>query len=265
MIDPLTDNMRAQGATPDPTDGEGAVYPLQWAGCAAVYQAIARALTEDAHSRRMVQQTTARRSVVYQPFRRELALRRLGLPPLFFPRQVMDTQPDRTNVRLYLDVSGSMTSNSILHFLFGLLLHLNGQLTPPFYHFTTTVRPVSAEQIAHGVLVSGGTDIDCVIAHALHQHFPRILVISDGDFGEIDATLLADATQRGLTACYLLTTPTPIPATAATLGPAWHIHEELAQLDQVQINAAHRGPRGKACNQDTEDCHPIPWFTVEGC
>ena len=267
MRNPIANWLLGESDVMSPTAGEGAVSPVIWTGCAAIFRAIARALIDDPLSQRHAQQAILRRGIVYQPHRRELAFRRLGLPQLFFPRQVFDEHYDQKNVHLYLDVSGSMTGDSILPFLYGLLIYLHGQISAPFYHFTTLVRPVTLEQIKQGVLVAGGTDIDCVITHALENRFSRILVISDGDFGEVEPNLLIDAGRHGLTAIFLLTTPTTLPASAASLGPSWPIHEELAELQHQRILAMrHDGPPGKGTGSNSRIVHnPVPWFTVTGC
>ena len=153
-----------------------AFVPTPWKGSSQIYQAIEKSLVRSNQNRRKSVGSTTRRSVIFSNGRREYVLNSLGYPPLFYPRTLIHHKPKQEQVHLYIDVSGSMLSNSVLNFIFGLTLHLKEELGPHLYQFTTRVRKVTIEQIKRGQLITGGTEINSVIKHALDHQFQRILL-----------------------------------------------------------------------------------------
>lgn len=81
-------------------------------------------------------------------------------------------------VQVYLDVSGSMSG--VLPDLLAVLAAFHGYIQRPFYAFSTEVVPA---KIVRGELVAkstGGTSIECVLAH-VEKTRPRVaLVVTDG-------------------------------------------------------------------------------------
>lgn len=105
--------------------------------------------------------------------------------------------PSRTFV--YLDVSGSM--NQLLPHLLGLLLPYVAHGQAVTFQFSTRVEALPLPQLRKGqIRTTQGTDINCVLTHALAAKPPlkKILILTDGYVGAAHPDLLRQARAIGL-------------------------------------------------------------------
>ncbi|GAB4524934.1 MAG: hypothetical protein OHK0046_40150 [Anaerolineae bacterium] len=115
------------------------------------------------------------------------AKRALGAPGTIW------AQPGTTKARVpehpsrsfvYLDVSGSM--NFVLSNLLHLLVPYVAKGHAEAYQFSTQVHGLPFNQLNKGMLTTtGGTDINCVLEHALkvEPYVQRVLIVTDGQVG----------------------------------------------------------------------------------
>ena len=225
-------------------DLQEAFVPTPWKGSSQIYQAIEKSLVRSNQNRRKSTGPTTRRSVIFSNGRREHVLHSLGYPPLFYPRTLTHHKPKQEQVHLYIDVSGSMLSNSVLHFIFGLTLHLKDELGPHLYQFTTCVRTVTIEQIKRGQLITGGTEINPVIQHALDHQFQRILIVTDGCFSPVSSDLLYKARQNKLYIGVLLTEFNRQQWKEEDLFEVWDLTDDLQHFDKDSFHASSSGGVG---------------------
>lgn len=133
--------------------------------------------------------------------RRRLARARLGVPALLHqrpvPTRVVRPSPPAT-ARVYVDVSGSMSS--YLPLLFGPLLTVVQRRLATLWQFSTAVAPLPLAAVRDGVIsTTGGTDIDCVLAHALDDPATScIVLVTDGFVLDPDPQLVAGLRERGV-------------------------------------------------------------------
>lgn len=125
--------------------------------------------------------------------RRRLARHRLGLDSLLHDNR-LDTPSRRLDqpatARVYLDVSGSMTEY-VQDFLGPLTAYVSRRLAT-LWQFSTIVEPLPLDQLRHGRLITtGGTDIDCVLAHALADPTTTSIVVVTDGYVHPPAALLA--------------------------------------------------------------------------
>ena len=115
--------------------------------------------------------------------RRRLARRRLGIESLLHDARLDNPsrQLDRpAAAKVYLDVSGSMTSY-IPDFLGPLTAYVARRLAS-LWQFSEVVEPLTLDDLRRGSLISTlGTDVDCVLAHALEDPTTTsIVLVTDG-------------------------------------------------------------------------------------
>jgi hypothetical protein len=129
------------------------------------------------------------------------ARRALGVPDLLQVQELLaparaPTPPARAHV--YLDVSGSMSR--LLPALLGLLLPHVAAGRAHVFQFSTVVEPLPFAALRAGqVRTTGGTDVGCVLAHALAT--PRLrtaLLVTDGYVGQLRPDHAAAVRERGL-------------------------------------------------------------------
>ena len=97
-------------------------------------------------------------------------------------------------VQVYLDVSGSM--NNILPPLLDLLRQFGPVIERPFWGFSTVVRPAKLKDGGLLTQTSGGTSIDCVLAHIAQTNPKTALIVTDGEFRAMDSNEVALASVR---------------------------------------------------------------------
>jgi hypothetical protein len=130
------------------------------------------------------------------------ARRALGVPATLWaqPGEVIARTPEKPGkVHLYLDVSGSM--NYILSYCLSLVLPYVAKGHADAFQFSTRVAELPLAELKRGYLsTTGGTNINCVLAHAL-DHQPkvnRILVFTDGETGAPTPELAARVIEEKL-------------------------------------------------------------------
>ena len=80
--------------------------------------------------------------------------------------------------QIYLDVSGSM--NAEMPLIVALLGHLSSWIRRPFWAFSTEVVPAVIERGALKAGTSGGTSLECVIAHVEKTRPASAVIVTDG-------------------------------------------------------------------------------------
>jgi hypothetical protein len=130
--------------------------------------------------------------------RRAAVMRGLGAQPLLYWRPARQPRRGRAGrTRVYLDVSGSM--GPYVPFLYGALVALREYVEPDIYLFSTAVSRISLRELEQGRLeTTHGTEIDCVIAHALQHRVRKMLIVTDGYVGEPTAARVEAIRRSGL-------------------------------------------------------------------
>lgn len=101
----------------------------------------------------------------------------------------------RGQVRVYLDVSGSM--NGVIRPLYAALASQAPWLAPEVQLFSTQVVGVPVARLRRGDLVTtGGTDIAVVTAHLVREQVDRALIVTDGWVGKVPDEDAATLRQR---------------------------------------------------------------------
>jgi uncharacterized protein with von Willebrand factor type A (vWA) domain len=116
------------------------------------------------------------------PARQQLGVQGMLWNQLGEVRARVPETPSKAHV--YLDVSGSMAY--ILPHLLGLMLPYVRSGQADIFQFSTIVEPMPLDELKESRLrTTGGTDINCVLAHAIEAR-PRIhraLILTDGYTG----------------------------------------------------------------------------------
>jgi hypothetical protein len=116
--------------------------------------------------------------------------------------------PSRTFV--YLDVSGSMSN--LIPWLLGLITPYVQQGLAEVFQFSTVVEPLPLAKLREGRLrTTGGTDINCVLKHALEfkPHVHRILLLTDGYVGMGASDLVSGIRERNMRVYVVLPAESP--------------------------------------------------------
>lgn len=115
------------------------------------------------------------------------ARQRLGLPGTIWNQagMVRARVPEKpSKAHIYLDVSGSMAE--VLPHVLGLVLPYVARGQAEVFQFSTFVEPLPFAQLRQGRLqTTGGTDINCVLEHALavEPSVHKVLLLTDGATG----------------------------------------------------------------------------------
>ncbi len=160
------------------------------------------------------------------------ARRRLKMPNTIWNQQhpVRARVPDKpSKAHVYLDVSGSMAD--ILPHVLGLVLPYVATGQVDVFQFSTVVEPLAFAQLQQGYLqTTGGTDINCVLEHALSVQpvIQRALLLTDGATGTPDVALVSRMTAHNLRLYVVLPAESPweddlrdIAAFMTILPPLW--------------------------------------------
>jgi hypothetical protein len=133
---------------------------------------------------------------------RRYAARSFGAPaPLLFQGESLRARTVREGrTAVYLDVSGSMSG--VLEVLHASLVPLRRLLSPTVFLFSTIVAEVANADFARGkIRTTGGTDVGPVLEHLAREtragRVGRAVLVTDGFFGEPDASVLADYLASG--------------------------------------------------------------------
>ncbi|MBM3756544.1 MAG: hypothetical protein FJW38_21460 [Acidobacteria bacterium] len=136
--------------------------------------------------------------------RRAIVLRALGVTPFLYAQEIV--WPGRQAIQpvhVYLDVSGSISD--LKDALYGAVLECRHLVHSRVHLFSTEVHDISLEELRRGVCRStGGTSIECVVAH-MHAHaVRRAVIITDGFVG-----VPGETARRALDAVHLGVALTP--------------------------------------------------------
>jgi hypothetical protein len=137
--------------------------------------------------------------------RRAGVARALGTTPLLYRSALLDPRARGEGAtHVYLDVSGSM--DPWLEDLYAALAALRRHIASEVHLFSTRVETVLLHALLEGLRpTTGGTDVTCVLKHALGGRARRILVVTDGYVGQVPPELARSAERRGLEVRALLT------------------------------------------------------------
>lgn len=130
------------------------------------------------------------------------ARRQLGTQGMLWNQQgeIRARVPEKpSKAHVYLDVSGSMMD--MLPHLLGLLLPYVQNHQADVFQFSNYVEPMPLEDLRRGKLrSSGGTDINCVLTHALDAtpRLRRALVLTDGYTGYPHPKLVSRVHEQNL-------------------------------------------------------------------
>ena len=136
--------------------------------------------------------------------RRGAVLQALGAQLLLYPGTVNwpKTVPSGDQVRVYLDVSGSMAS--VLKALYGAVLDCKAFVYPTVHLFSTQIADITLSELKAGKCkTTGGTDIVCVARHMAKHQVKRALIITDGWVGAPGGQHLTTLTQAKLAVAYI--------------------------------------------------------------
>ena len=137
--------------------------------------------------------------------RRAGIARALGSTPVLYRSELVDRRGRQDGAaHVYLDVSGSM--DAWIEELYGALARLSRHLAPDVHLFSTRVETVPLRALKDGArTTTGGTDVRCVLEHALRGRARRVLIVSDGYVGEAPPDLARAVRARGVEVRVLLT------------------------------------------------------------
>jgi hypothetical protein len=137
--------------------------------------------------------------------RRAGVARALGTTPLLYRSELRDRRGRQDGAaHVYLDVSGSM--DPWIEDLYGALARLGGHVAPDVNLFSTRVETVPLRALRDGVrTTTGGTDLRCVLEHALKGRARRVLIVTDGYVGQAPQDLARAARRKGVEIRVLLT------------------------------------------------------------
>jgi hypothetical protein len=139
---------------------------------------IKRYVTPDRHSRARTEELWSYRIPVLSPADRRAFLRAQWSP--FLPESSWEGQRFKQDgtAQVYLDVSGSM--NAEMPMIIGLLNRLGRHIRRPFWAFSDKVAPAVIEKSQLRTSTTGGTSMQCVLAHIAKTRPDAAIVITDG-------------------------------------------------------------------------------------
>jgi len=169
-----------------------------------------KALELDLSNPRQTTRIMPEQSIIPWPGRRENLWLANGLLPVFYKPPVMLKDLEYLRPHLYLDVSAS--TKEFQPIIYGLIAHCGDIIGQPIYLFSNKVFEISLKDLRQGkIITTGGTDYDCVIEHALKNHFKKIIIVTDG-YAELRPENQAKIKQQNLKIYLILTNPSnPIP------------------------------------------------------
>jgi hypothetical protein len=207
---------------------------------AAVLRATREALLGAADRGRRQSRRTAGKAPALVPLpdatdRRAGVARELGATPLLYRSAVHHRRGrDEGAAHVYLDVSASM--DPWIEDLYGALSSLRRHLAPGVNLFSTRVETIDLRALREGVrTTTGGTDVRCVLEHALAGRARRVLVVTDGYVGQPPQEL-ARALDRAPIELRVLLTPR---------GWRKDLEPLAARIQELPERAESRTPRRK--------------------
>lgn len=183
---------------------------------------IKKYITPDRHSRARREELWSYRIPVLSPADRRAFLRAQWSP--FLPESSWEGQRFKQDgtAQVYLDVSGSM--NAEMPMIIGLLNRLGRHIRRPFWAFSDKVAPAVIEKSQLRTSTTGGTSMQCVLAHIAKTRPDAAIVITDGFIEPISRKQVATTQGSRL---HVLVTRNGNPALIAKAGLAY------TQLEKV--------------------------------
>jgi hypothetical protein len=169
--------------------------------------------------------------------RRDTVTLATGHTPALWHGETMVRGQAREGVHLYLDLSGS--AHAVGPIYMALARELGPALIRPAWSWSTEVFPLTDEEIRDGTgRTTYGTDIACVVDHALQRKQSRVLVLTDGHF-DVDPAVEARVRRAKLDMIFLV-------------HDRWapDSAEELGTVIRVPRLARRRGPRPPPRHED---------------
>lgn len=136
-----------------------------------------------APSRRANEDRIRSATAVHALDRKSNILRFLGLQPLLYAWEIpVETKSGIEKVQLYVDVSGSVFE--FIPSFYSAVLQCHDLVRPTVCLFSNIVANASWKELRAGaVKTSGGTDINCVLAHMRQHRILRAVILTDGYAG----------------------------------------------------------------------------------
>ena len=137
--------------------------------------------------------------------RRAGVARALGTTPLLYRSTRLDPRVGHDGAtHVYLDVSASM--DPWLEDLYGALASLRRHLAKDVHLFSTRIETVPLRALLEGLRpTTEGTDVRCVLQHAIEANTRSILLVTDGYVGQAPPDLVKAKERTGLGVRVLLT------------------------------------------------------------
>ncbi|MCS7151704.1 MAG: hypothetical protein NZ928_04920 [Endomicrobia bacterium] len=150
------------------------------------YNAVLKAISIDYSHPVVKEQMFPEYGFIPQFTRKETFLISSGFIPIVYQTLLTKKEYDEMKLHIYIDLSGS--TELLWELYYGLILALYELIGMPVYLFSNQVEEAKLEDIKEGkIKTTFGTDINCVIQHALKRNFYRILLLTDG-FVEVNNT-----------------------------------------------------------------------------
>ena len=117
--------------------------------------------------------------VPLNPTTNELVMVAGGYTPVFWKNKKPVEGTKNSNIAVYLDVSGSVST--YLPTILGVIGTLR-QNIKDVYCFSNEVHHHTMVELLHGTYTStGGTDFNCIIHHAMENEIDKMIIFTDGD------------------------------------------------------------------------------------
>ncbi|HEY0840187.1 MAG TPA: vWA domain-containing protein [Vulgatibacter sp.] len=152
------------------------------------FEALKKSLVPDSRSQLRESVATSYRVPVLSPRDRRAFLRAMWSPVLPEADWASEAERPLGYANVYLDVSGSM--NAEMPLVIELLWQLRKAIRMPFWAFSTEVRPARIERGQLVTSTTGGTSMNCVLAHLVSTRPQAAVVVTDGYIERVDQALL---------------------------------------------------------------------------
>lgn len=113
-----------------------------------------------------------------KPSHRDMSLLAAGHIPVLWRNHKESQSTINKNVAIYLDVSGSVTSQ--LPKILGVIAAMRQNINTIFCFSNEVHKHTIAELSAGKYTSTGGTDFDCIIEHAVENSIDKMIVFTDG-------------------------------------------------------------------------------------
>lgn len=151
---------------------------------------IRKTVIKNSHSTERKNIWLDQQSVIPNFSRRQIALINCGVIPNFYQSKISTKAKTNEFSAVYIDQSGSMDPYKKLIYI--LLRKIADTFKGPYFVFATEVVKITLSDVKKNIFITGGTDINPVIAHINKNNFQKALIITDGIFKKAELTTGAD-------------------------------------------------------------------------